>query len=347
MTRRILAASALFIVAGFAQLPSPPTLAKSFPPASIVVGGVSTLTFTITNGNPAVTLTSITFTDVLPTGLAVASPASLATTCGGGTIVTGATPGSTTIFVSIPSLPVNSSCTISVNVTAATAGTFLNTSGTIGAGESGPGTVSNTAALTVIADAFQVRYTANLNLGDSVIDIANTGANGAPLLGPGFGAAAGNICVNVFAFSPDEQLISCCSCLITPNGLVSLSFVQDLISNTLTGIRPNSAVIKLIATATGVTRLGAPDFTGTSCTGTAAIAGSATLPLAGGMAAWGTTLHAAPGGLQLTETPFTIATISPAELASITGRCASIIGNGSGFGICKSCRQGALGAQKQ
>ena len=51
----------------------------------------------------------------------------------------------------------------------------------------------------------QVGYAANLNIGESYIDITNTGANGAPLLGPGFGAASGNICVNVYSFDPGER----------------------------------------------------------------------------------------------------------------------------------------------
>jgi hypothetical protein len=174
-------------------------------------------------------------------------------------------------------------------------------------------------------NAFLVRYTANLDKGDSVIDVTNTGLNGAPLLGPGFGASAGNICVNVYAFSPDEQLVSCCSCLVTPNGLASLSVRDDLLAKTLTGIVPTSAVVKLVGSLPG------------------------TRTLAGGMGAWGTTLHAAPpaGTLGLTETPFRPATLSPGELASITGRCASILGNGSGSGVCRSCRLGALGAARQ
>jgi hypothetical protein len=186
---------------------------------------------------------------------------------------------------------------------------------------------------------FQVRYAANLNIGESYINISNSGANGAPLLGPGFGGAAGNICVNVYAFSPDEQLISCCSCLVTPNGLVNLGVNRDLTSRTLTGVIPTSAVVKLYSTLAGGTG------TGTSCTNSAATAAAATA--APGLVAWGTTVHNGPPGVSaygVTETEFTPSTLSAGELASISGRCAAIIGNGSGFGICFSCRAGALGS---
>ena len=147
--------------------------------------------------------------------------------------------------------------------------------------------------------------------------------------------------MNVYAFSPDEQLISCCSCLITPNGLVSLSVNQDMVSNTLTGVRPNSIVVKLVNTGA------AANFAGTSCTNSAALAGTPAFPLAGGVLAFGTTLHAgaAVGAFNLTETPFIRATLSQAELDSIKNRCTNIIGNGSTFGICRSCRTGGLNAK--
>ena len=187
---------------------------------------------------------------------------------------------------------------------------------------------------------FQVRYAANLQFGESYIDIVNTGANGAPLLGPGFGGASGNICVNVYAFDPGEQLISCCSCLVTPDQVVNLGVNRDLTVKTLTGMIPTSVTVKVLATLAGT------GGAGTTCTNSAAIASTAAI--VSGMAAWGTTLHATPvaGTYATTETPFTPATLSGGELASITGRCAAIIGNGSGFGICSSCRAGALGAQK-
>jgi hypothetical protein len=189
---------------------------------------------------------------------------------------------------------------------------------------------------TCTTPAFQVRYASNLNIGESYINIANPGTDGAPLLGPGFGSASGNVCVNVYAFDAGEELISCCSCLVTPDETVNLGVNADLTVKTLTGVVPTSVTVKLVATLAG------PGGAGTSCSGTAALVATATP--ACGLLAWGTTLHGVPGGFGTTETPFTPATPSAAELASLSGRCASIMGNGSGFGICNSCRSGALGA---
>jgi hypothetical protein len=188
---------------------------------------------------------------------------------------------------------------------------------------------------------FQVRYAANLTLGESFIDITNTGANGAPLLGPGFGGASGNICANVYAFDAGEELISCCSCLITPDQTVNLGVNRDLTVKTLTGVVPASVTVKVLATLAGT------GGTGSSCTNSAAQVQNAAAVIVSGMAAWGTTLHSAPGGaVATTETAFTPSTLSAGELASIGGRCASILGNGSGFGVCNSCRAGALGSGK-
>src|ERR1700730_14720083 len=91
--------------------------------------------------------------------------------------------------------------------------------------------------------AFQVRYASNLPIGDSVINVTNTGARSTVA----FPTQNGNICVNVYTFSPDEQLISCCACPVTPDGLVSLSARNDLISNTLTPGVPTSVVTKVLA----------------------------------------------------------------------------------------------------
>jgi len=187
--------------------------------------------------------------------------------------------------------------------------------------------VLTVAAFGQPSDAFQVRYAANLNIGDSVVNLSNAGTQTTAT------GSLTNICANVYTFSPDEQLISCCSCTVTPNALVSLSAKADLISNTLTPAVPNSIVIKLAATyATPCNASNVP-----------------VANLAAGMRAWGTTLHATPtaGEYAVTETEFSHAGLSAAELARITSLCGFIQSNGSGFGICRSCRLGGQGAVRQ
>jgi hypothetical protein len=205
-------------------------------------------------------------------------------------------------------------------------------------------TVLATFALSMAAFAqgtdhfFQVRYASNLNVGDSVINITNSGAQGAGLNAGTSASTTGALCVNVYAFSPDEQMISCCSCPVTPNGLVSLSARQDLISNTLTPAVPTSIVVKLYSTLP----------VGGSCSNSAAAPGTA----ATGLLAWGTTVHAgaaAGSPAVVTETAFAPATLNTGgqgigELARLTQLCTFINATGSGFGICRSCRLGGLGA---
>jgi hypothetical protein len=175
-------------------------------------------------------------------------------------------------------------------------------------------------------DAFQVRYASNLNIGDSVINVTNTGTSGTA---GAFGQISGNICVNVYTFDPAEELISCCSCGVTPNGLQSISVRGSLTSNPLTPAIPTSVVVKLVAS--------------TTCNASAVTAAG----LVSGMRAWGTTIHAlptSPVSYGVTETAFSNGGLSAAELAHLTTFCGFIQANGSGFGICSGCSTGGLGA---
>ena len=168
-------------------------------------------------------------------------------------------------------------------------------------------------------DAFQVSYAANLDIGDSYVDITNSGSSG------------GNLCANVYTFDPAEELISCCTCTVTPNALQSLSVRNSLISNPLTPSIPTSVVIKIVATT-------AP----TCNASTASLA-----QLGGGMLSWGTTLHSrstTPASYGVTEKPFSVGDLSREELRHITSTCGFIQSNGSGFGICRGCAAGGLGA---
>ena len=201
-------------------------------------------------------------------------------------------------------------------------------------------------------DAFQVRYASNLNKGDSFVNITNTGSSTELVMDGGEGFGAGNLCANVYVFDPAEEMLACCSCLLTPNALVSLSVQGDLISNTLSPETPTAVVIKLLASSPAPVA-GAPGTSGTVCNPAAIEAREGGVEgsyLLRGMRAWGTTLHQVPGtpaGYGVTETRFENGGLSTAELIHLTSFCGFINANGSGFGICKSCRAGGLGGSKQ
>src|SRR5205814_6932331 len=110
--------------------PAKPALTKSFSPNPIALNGTSTLTFTLTNSN-SVQLTGAKFTDTLPGGLQVAGSPSASTTCTGSP-TWAPTPGATTLSfgqTTGANIPASGSCTVSVNVTATTAGPHTNVSG--------------------------------------------------------------------------------------------------------------------------------------------------------------------------------------------------------------------------
>ncbi len=186
---------------------------------------------------------------------------------------------------------------------------------------------------------FQVAYAANLDKGDSVVNVSNDGFNGGF-----FGAGtAGNLCVNTYVFDPQEEEIGCCSCLVSPNGLNSLSVKSDLISNNLTPAVPTSVAIKLLASLPG----SVPGSTSLTVCNPSTV-GTPAFPLEEGMLAWGTSLepNSTTGSFNAVHVPFLNGGLSASELAGVTSLCNFIQANGSNFGICRSCRLGALGASK-
>ncbi len=133
---------------------SPPVVTETFSnvagsiqgAAYIYAGSTATISFTVTNPNAAASLSGITFSDTLPTGMVVANPASPGGSCPGGRVE--AMTGSSTISLSGAALPAASSCTLSVNVTGATVGTRVNTTGKVTSVESRNGGTA-TATLAV------------------------------------------------------------------------------------------------------------------------------------------------------------------------------------------------------
>ena len=93
-------------------------LDKSFSPSIINVGGVTTLTFTVTNPAGAGALSNVGFVDTLPSGLQVANPPAVGGTCSNAAAATIATAGGATITVTNLNVPAGAAtCTVAVNVT--------------------------------------------------------------------------------------------------------------------------------------------------------------------------------------------------------------------------------------
>jgi hypothetical protein len=214
------------------------------------------------------------------------------------------------------------------------------------------------------ASGYAIGYAANLNLGDSVVNLSNSGVQGG-FIGAAPNKTQGNICVNVYTFDPAEEEIACCACLVTPNGLNSLSVKSDLTSNPLTPAIPTSVIIKLVSSEPGVDKTGAFTLCNPALAGSTGIVIPATpyYPTAAipagdpnanrlvltGMLAWGATLEPSSSlGLpNVVSVPFLGPTLGASELAALTSTCNFIQSDGSGFGLCKSCRAGALSGSKK
>ncbi len=106
--------------------PTPLTFTKAFADNPLTQGGVTTLTFTITNPNADVGAGNLSFSDNFPTDMVVASPANESTTCTGGAV--SATPGAGSMSFSGGSVGTSANCTVSVNIRALSATALDNSS---------------------------------------------------------------------------------------------------------------------------------------------------------------------------------------------------------------------------
>ena len=78
---------------------------------------------------------------------------------------------------------------------------------------------------------------------DQSIRLVNFGLGGTPLTSP-----VGDVCANVYVFDANQEMVSCCSCRITPNGLLTLSIANGLTNNPVTSVVPVNGDVKIIST---------------------------------------------------------------------------------------------------
>jgi len=186
-------------------------------------------------------------------------------------------------------------------------------------------TAPASSAQVVATDAYQVNYFSN-NLPDAAAETAgntaflriiNTGQNGSPI-----SQNQGTVCASVYVFDNNQEMLACCSCPITANGLLTLDIGDQLVENTLTSVEPLTGVIKIVADAR------------TSCDATSIVS-----PINGALRSFGVHLQAlAPDGASMpTETESQTAPLTNTEQAFLGQACSFVLYLGSGKGTC-SCK---------
>jgi hypothetical protein len=184
---------------------------------------------------------------------------------------------------------------------------------------------------------FQLKYF-NINYGSGQIIVSNAGTVAAD--NDTSDDSAGTLCANFYSFDPNEEMQTCCSCPVTPNGLKSLSVNDDIIAKNLI-VNPSTAItVKVLFNSRAANNK--------KCD-------AANVPLAtlarGGIL-WGTNLRnvtfqgSPPTTVNaVTETEFSKAELSATELSKLVTYCQYVQILGSKVkGICAACQTGARGA---
>jgi uncharacterized protein YjdB len=142
---------------------------------------------------------------------------------------------------------------------------------------------------------------------DSTIELTNPGLT-----------AAGNLCAMIYVFDSKQELNECCGCMISDSGLRTLSLLNDLTANPLTGIQPVAGTIEIVSS---------DPAQNPKCD-----AGS--LAPAGEVIAWGTNVQASSGQYFVTEEKFATSDLNSTQSTVLATECSMLEKLGSGQGIC-------------
>lgn len=137
------------------------------------------------------------------------------------------------------------------------------------------------------------------------------------------GVTSGSACAMIYVFDSKQELNECCGCLVSDSGLLTLSLINDLTSNPLTGVQPTAGAIEIVASDVGQNG---------QCN-------AASLIPDGVLAGWGTNVQGSQGSYQVTEATFVQAPLSTSEATVLPTECSMMQQLGSGQGIC-TCGSG-------
>ena len=142
---------------------------------------------------------------------------------------------------------------------------------------------------------------------DSTIRVTNPGTTGTDL------------CAMIYVFDQDQQMSECCACLVSQDGLMTLSLKTDLLSNPLTGVASTAGTVMLVS---------AQQLSGGGCNATS-------VTPAGTVIAWATHLPQSKSGtISSAEVAFSNSPLGTSQASSLQAQCLFIQQLGSGQGLC-------------
>jgi hypothetical protein len=129
------------------------------------------------------------------------------------------------------------------------------------------------------------------------------------------GVPNGNLYASIYVFDDDQELVECCSCYVSADGLLTESAENQLLNNSLTDKFYATGVIKVLSSKTGdpTNNVLAPGLHGTM-----------------------THIQNLSGSYATTEAPLADANLVSAEQTALQESCSFAITLGSGRGTC-SC----------
>ena len=128
-----------------------------------------------------------------------------------------------------------------------------------------------------------------------------------------------DLCAMIYVFDPDQQLAECCGCVVSADGLRTLSWQNDLMGNPLTGVKSKPGVVNIVA---------ADHASNPTCD-------ASVISPSGSLVYWFT--HLAPAGNGSYSVQERSATSSPptaAQISALQAQCYFVEVLGSGQGIC-------------
>ena len=164
-------------------------------------------------------------------------------------------------------------------------------------------------------DLLKVNYFVNANTAnaqDGTVQITNPGS------------PTGNLCAQIYVVDALQEMSECCSCLVTPNGLRTLSVNTDLTSNPLTSVKLTTGSVTIIAGYTSSTF-------NTNCSPLNNIVSPT-------IRAWGTHIYALGSAYSITESDYQDRALGQWN-DNLLSECYAISLDGSGHGVC-SCGTG-------